>query len=126
MKSPMFLVAASSVLLVVPALAADISGNWTAEVPGGANYRRDGQPRTMTFVFKVEGEKLTGTCSVFPIEDGVVKGNDLTFSIVANNFESTHIKVLFKGKIVGGQIKMSRTREGAQDPAQAFTVTRAK
>jgi hypothetical protein len=43
MKSPMFLVAASSLLLVVPTLAADISGNWNAEVPGGANYRHDGQ-----------------------------------------------------------------------------------
>jgi hypothetical protein len=126
MKFPMFLVAASSLLLVVPSLAADISGNWTAEIPGGANYRRDGQPHTTAFVFKVEGEKLTGKCSVFPIEDGIVKGNDLSFSIVANNFESSRIKEFFKGKIVGDQIKMSRTREGSKDPAQEFTATREK
>ena len=36
--------------------AADITGKWTAQVPG-----RDGQTRETTFNFKVDGEKLTGT-----------------------------------------------------------------
>ena len=38
------------------AQAADITGKWTAQVPG-----RDGQTSEQTFTFKVEGEKLTGT-----------------------------------------------------------------
>ena len=124
MKSTMVLAAASS-LLAVTALAADISGKWTAEVPGGAAYRQDGQVRPTTFVFKVDGEKLTGKMSVLPISDGTVKGNDIAFTIAAN-FNGTDMKLLFKGKIVGDVIKMSRTREGAKDPAQEFTATRAK
>ena len=49
--------------------AADITGKWTAQVPG-----RDGQTRETTFDFKVDGEKLTGTTTGMngdvPIADG--------------------------------------------------------
>lgn len=125
MKSKMFCAAASSLLLAVSALAADISGNWTAEVPGGATYRSDGEPRATAFVFKVEGEKLTGKVSVLAISEGTVKGNDLAFTVLAN-FNGAEVKHLYKGKIAGEAIKMTRTREGAKDPAQEFTATRAK
>ena len=125
MKSKMFLATASSLLLAVSALAADISGNWTAEVPGGATFRSDGQPRPTAFVFKVEGEKLTGKVSVLAISEGTVKGNDLAFTVLAN-FNGAEVKHLYKGKIAGEAIKMTRTREGSKDPAQEFTATRAK
>ena len=37
-------------------VAADVSGKWSGEVPG-----RGGQTAAATFVFKVDGDKLTGT-----------------------------------------------------------------
>ena len=40
------------------ALAADVTGKWTAQVPG-----RQGQTRETTFTFKQDGETLTGTVS---------------------------------------------------------------
>ena len=49
---PKKLILMFSILLVVAigALAADISGKWTAQVPG-----RGGQSREATFTFKVKG-----------------------------------------------------------------------
>ena len=77
MKSKFFLAAASTLLLAAASFAADISGKWTAEVQG-----RQGA-MTTTFVFKVEGEKLTGTVSGrggdTAISDGTVKGDELAF-----------------------------------------------
>ena len=82
MKSKFFLAAASSLLLAVTSFAADVTGKWTAEVQG-----RNGA-MTTTFVFKVEGEKLTGTVSGrggdTAISDGTVKGDDLSFNVTLN------------------------------------------
>ena len=64
--------------------AADITGKWTAQVPG-----RDGQTREATFDFKVDGEKLTGTTSGRNgdgalLVDGTVKGDAVAFTVVVN------------------------------------------
>src|SRR5262245_22090890 len=57
MKSRLLLsVAAFALLLAAAAVAADATGKWTADVPG-----RGGNTVQTTFVFKVEGDKLTGT-----------------------------------------------------------------
>jgi hypothetical protein len=67
-------------LSLASALAADISGTWkgVAETDFGKMER--------TFVFKVEGTKLTGTTkhNMFgesTIQDGKVEGDNLTFWI---------------------------------------------
>ncbi len=124
MKSKLLLAAASSLLLAVTALAADVSGKWTAESQG-----RDGQTRTTTFNFKVEGEALSGTISGMqgetPISDGTVKGEDLAFNVVMN-FNGNEMKMMYKGKIAGDEIKMTRTREGGNGPGQEMTARRAK
>ncbi|MEO8501000.1 MAG: hypothetical protein ABI565_08800 [Vicinamibacteria bacterium] len=123
MKSKLFLAAASSLLLAVATFAADVSGKWTAEVQG-----RNGA-MTTTFVFKVEGEKLTGTVSGRggdnPISDGVIKGDEMSFN-VAVNFNGNEMKLAYKGKVSGDEIKMSRTRPGADMPPQEFTAKRVK
>jgi hypothetical protein len=103
--------------------AADITGKWTAQVPG-----RDGTPRETTFNFKVDGDKLTGTVSGRqndnPISDGKVKGDDISFT-VKMSFGGNDVVLNYKGKVAGEEIKFSRTREGA-DQAQEFTAKRAK
>jgi hypothetical protein len=107
--------------------AADISGKWTAQVPG-----REGQTRETTYTFKVEGEKLTGTANATmgdqaieqQITDGTVKGDAIAFTIVAN-FGGNEIKLLHKGTIAGDEIKLTRQREGG-DRVTEFVAKRVK
>jgi hypothetical protein len=94
--------------------AADVTGKWTAQVPG-----RGGQTRETTFNFKVDGEKLTGTISGMqgdiPISDGKIKGDDISF-IVTMSFGGNDVKMTYKGKVSGEEIKFTRTREGSDQP----------
>ena len=123
MKSK-FLAALAALALASTTFAADITGKWTAEVPG-----RGGQTRTTNFDFKVEGEKLTGTMSgmqgEMAISDGSVKGDDIAFIVVVN-FNGNEMKLTHKGKLTGEVIKMTRTREGAEGPGQEFEAKRVK
>jgi hypothetical protein len=104
--------------------AADISGKWTAQVPG-----RDGQTRETTFNFKVDGEKLTGTTTGMngdvPITDGSIKGDAVAFNVVAN-FNGTDVKIVYKGTVAGDEIKFTRQREGSDRPPAEFVAKRAK
>ena len=104
--------------------AADISGKWTAQVPG-----RDGQTREATFNLTQDGEKLTGTTSGpngdMPITDGTVKGEDVAFTVVAN-FNGNEVKMQYKGKVSAEGIKFTRTREGSDRPPAEFVATKAK
>ena len=103
--------------------AADITGKWTAQVPG-----RDGQTRETTFTFKVEGEKLTGTTSGRngdqSISDGTVKGDAVTFNVVGN-FNGQDVKIVYKGTIAGDEIKFTRQREGSEQPPAEFVAKKA-
>jgi hypothetical protein len=105
------------------AQAADISGKWTAQVPG-----RDGQTRETTFTLKAEGEKLTGTTSGrngdVPITDGTIKGDAIAFTVVMN-FQGTDVKILYKGTVAGEEIKFTRQREGGDQPPAEFVAKRA-
>ncbi len=125
MKSRVVLLAATVMMFcAVLAWAADAAGKWTAQVPG-----RGGQMRETTFNFKVEGEKLTGTVSGMqgdnPITDGKVKGDDISF-VVVMNFGGNEVKMNYKGKVSGDEIKFTREREGGNMPPQEFTAKRAK
>lgn len=104
------------------AWAADISGEWVAEVPG-----RQGQTMTTTFHFKVDGEKLTGTISTprgeSPISDGKIQGDEISFAQIME-FGGNQMKFLYKGKVVGDEIKFTRQREGAQGQAREFVAKR--
>ena len=102
------------VLAVVSALsafAADVTGNWTAsaEGPNGA--------MTRTFVFKVDGEKLTGeTVSSFvgksEIMEGKIKGDDISF-VLNINFQGNEAKVAYKGKVISkDEVKLSAEIQG--------------
>lgn len=83
-----------------------------------------------TFVFKVDGAKLTGTMDSGrggPVEitDGKTSGDDVSF-VVVRNFGGNEMKMVFKGKVSGSEIKFSRTMEGMPDaPAIEFTAKKA-
>jgi hypothetical protein len=97
------------------AAGADVSGKWMGEVP------RRGEATPTTFVFKVDGDKLTGTATSSQgqesFADGKVSGNDISFTMEAGG-----AKVVFKGTVSGDEIKMTRQREGGE--ARTFTLKR--
>jgi hypothetical protein len=117
------LIVSSLIILGVAtlALAADFNGTWTAAIEtqvGVQNY---------TYTFKVDGEKLTGkTKSQFgesEITEGVVKGDDITF--VENlNYEGMPLRIVYKGKISGDEIKF--TRNVAEIADEPFVAKRSK
>jgi hypothetical protein len=116
-------VAIAVAILAVVVQAADVTGKWTGAVP-----TRDGGTRESTFNFKQDGEKLTGTMTGpqgdIELKDGAVKGDDVSFN-VALSFGGNDVKLIYKGKIAGDEMKMTRQREGA-DQTQEFTLKRAK
>ena len=90
-------------------MAADITGKWTAQMPG-----RGGQTREATFNFKVDGNTVTGTVSGprgdMEISDGKIDGDTITFTQTME-FNGNSMKILYKGTISGDSIKFTRTRE---------------
>jgi hypothetical protein len=92
-------------MLAASAMAAGIDGKWKAKFDtqiGEQNY---------TYEFKSDGEKLTGTAAnamgSSEIQQGTVKGEDVSF--VENvDFNGTAIRIEYKGKIAGDEIKFTR------------------
>jgi hypothetical protein len=120
----MAVVAVAVAILAVVVQAADVTGKWTGQVPA-----RDGATRDATFTFKQDGEKLTGTMSgpqggEIELKDGAVKGDDINFNVVMS-FGGNEVKLAFKGKVAGDEMKLTRSREGAPQSAE-FTLKRAK
>jgi len=111
-------------LLTLTALAADISGKWTAQVPG-----RNGQTREQTFNLKADGNTLTGTVSGrmgdTPIAEGKIDGDSISFTQTME-FNGNSVKLVYKGTVSGDEIKFSRTRDGGEGQAQEFTAKRAQ
>ena len=111
-----------TLLLFVTAIwAADVSGKWTAQVPG-----RSGQMRDVTFTLKSSGEALTGTVSGrngdVPISDGKVHGEDISFS-VTQDFGGNSVTQKYTGKVGGGEIRFKRAG-GRGEPIE-FVAKRA-
>jgi hypothetical protein len=89
--------------LGISALAADVTGTWkgTIDTPNGTIER--------TFLFKVDGSKLTGETSSemmgkSPITDGKVDGDTITFTISVK-FEDNEMQLNYTGKVSGDEIK---------------------
>lgn len=97
--------------------AADVSGKWTAQVPG-----RSGQMREVTITLQASGQTLTGTVSGRqgdnPISEGKISGDDISFKVAAQNGTQT-----YTGKVAGNEIKFKR--EGGQGAPIEFTAKRA-
>ena len=118
-------------LLAIPVLlvcaftlaAADISGTWKAaiETPNG--------PFETTFGFKADGDNLSGsTSNMFmqnaPISDGKVDGDQISF-VVTGAFNGNEVKVNYKGKVTGDEIKLTIEIAG-RDGAIEMLAKRSK
>ena len=127
MKRTAFLSVCFVLAALMPALAADPSGKWVAQVPG-----REGQTQETTITLKAEGDKLTGTISGrqgdAAISDGKVSGDNISFNVV-REFNGNTIKMVYTGKLSGDEIKFTRKFEGGPGgdrPPVEFTAKRAK
>ncbi|MFN0112399.1 MAG: hypothetical protein ACKVZH_26375 [Blastocatellia bacterium] len=123
-RKTMFLSACLVLALASLAWAADVTGKWTAQVPG-----RGGQTAENTFDLKVEGDKVTGKI-ISPqgeaaIADGKVGGDDISFT-VTREFQGNSFKMVYKGKVKGDEIAFTRTIEGRDMPPTEFTAKKAK
>src|SRR5208282_1929640 len=96
--------------LALSALAADISGQWTA------TFNTQVGEQHYVYTFKVDGEKLTGTAKsdngTSDIQNGVVKGDDVSF--VENlDYQGQKLVITYTGKVSGDEIKFTRDVAGA-------------
>jgi len=84
------------------ALIADMTGKWTGTV-----RTPDGNDLQIYYVFKVDGDKLTGTAKgdgdATPIDSGKIVGNNFSFSVT--NPEGTVFK--HSGKYYGDSVSMN-------------------
>jgi hypothetical protein len=110
------------IVLAFGAFAADVTGKWTAQVPG-----RQGAMMERTFTFKADGATLTGTVSGFqgmdlPITDGKVSGDTISFVTTidrgGNTFKST-----YTGTVAGSEIKFKM--EGGRGGPVEFAAKKA-
>ena len=94
------------------ALAADITGNWTGTLQAGDN------PVPLTFAFKQDGEKLTGTVTgpggPLPLNDGKVTGDKISF-YVQTDMNGSPTKFMSEGTIKGEEITITIKAEGGPD-----------
>jgi hypothetical protein len=98
--------------------AAKIDGTWTW------TYKtRDGQDATAKLKLKQDGDKVTGTYIARagqedPVENGQLKGDELTFD-VTRDVNGQKMKFAYKGKVEGdtitGKITFGRDRPTPHD-----------
>ena len=100
----------------------DITGTWYGEIPG-----QDGNPFTLTYVFKVDGSKLTGTVQAaqgepLSLDNGKIDGDKFSFDVNVNGTMFTN-----EGTInADDTIKLnSKTNDGSFPPSE-FTLKRVK
>jgi hypothetical protein len=98
-------------VMLATAWSADITGKWKGEMPG-----MGGQPMELSFIFKVDGSKLTGTSigpmgNENPISDGTINGDDIAF-VVKVDMQGNEMKFNYKGKISGDEIRLTMSMEG--------------
>ena len=109
-------------LFAFTAFAADVAGTWKGTADFGGNTIE------RTFVFKVEGSKLTGettsqTMGKSTITDGKVDGDNLTFSITGK-IQDNEMKINYQGKVSGDTLNLEVKVEGAGDQKVVFNCKR--
>jgi hypothetical protein len=100
-----------------------VDGKWTAEITTQRG------PQNITFTFKAEGGKLTGSVEggrggAIPIEEGTIQGNTIKFKQKQQG-RGGEVIMMYTGTVKGDEIDFSRQPEGQGNPV-AFTAKRAK
>jgi hypothetical protein len=117
------LAAGLGALLALVGWAGDISGTWTGELTGP-----DGNGFSLTYSFKQDGEKLTGTVAgpqgdPIPLEEGKVEGDKVSFSVHVEFNGGT--KFTSEGTIKGEEITLT-TKNESGNPLGPMTLKKQK
>jgi hypothetical protein len=123
MKSKMFAIGIAMLLLIMAAsaLAADFAGKWIARA-GDVD---------ITLTFKVDGNTLSGTvdnpqAGPADIKEGKIDGENISFYVLRKMGEN-ELKISWKGKASGDEIKFVREAAGGQGGgASEIIANRAK
>jgi len=95
--------------MICLAAIADLNGKWRGSVTAP-----DGSEIQLTYNFKVDGDKLTGSAESdgreVKIDSGIVKGNDLKFSVT--NTEG--IVIPHEGKYYDDSVSMNINFQGTK------------
>ena len=128
MKMRNLVMGLAAALVALPAMAEGIDGKWNASVdsPMGAV--------SVTFEFKAEGEKLSGTIAsdmggqampAAPISEGVVKGEDVTFKLEMTMMEGMPpLLISYKGKFKGDELTLVSVLDMGQGPQETPLVAK--
>jgi hypothetical protein len=127
MKRILFLVSVCALLVMgltphSAFAATDINGTWTGEIPG-----QDGNPFMLTYVFKVDGAKLTGTVQIpqgepISLDNGKIDGDKFSFDVNVNGTIFSH-----EGTInADDTIKLNSKTNDGSFPQTEFTLKRVK
>ena len=114
------LTAAMALLAPVASFAADVTGKWVGDMGGGEF--------TMTFNFKQEGTRLTGTTdgpggAPMQIQAGKVEGNKISFSLSPDG----QMSIAHEGTINGDEISLTIKMDGGPGgPPGPIKLKRAK
>jgi uncharacterized cupredoxin-like copper-binding protein len=101
--------------------ASDVTGTWTGNMVGP-----NGDSMPITFTFKLDGDKLTGTVASpmgdpMEITEGKVDGDKLSFNVSFNGMTIKH-----EGVLSGDTIKLTSKSDSGAFPDMEMTLTRAK
>jgi hypothetical protein len=95
-------------LLAVSVMAADVSGKWSG------NFKVDGGDHTVPqlFILKQQGKTLTGSGGPnageqYPIENGRVEGNDITFELTTGEWKFQYALKETEPDHLGGDLKLT-------------------
>lgn len=112
-------------LLALPALAADVTGKWTA------SFDTQVGPQKYTFDLKADGEKLAGKAAFermgqtgeAELVEGTVSGDEVSF---VENMDAMGmaLRIEYKGKVKGDEIAF--TRKVGDIATEEFVAKRVK
>ena len=112
--------ALAMVLSAASALAADVTGDWTAtaQTPDGNSFQ-------VTYTFKVDGATLTGSVQgpqgdPIAISNGKVDGNKITFDIAFNG-----MTIHNDCTVNGDEIALTSKSDSGDFPGMQMTLKRA-
>ena len=96
------------------ALAADVTGKWVGQMGGP-----DGDGPTITFNFKQDGTKLTGTADgpggqTLQITSGKVEDDKISFTLSFDDGGGGGRKIMHEGTVKGDEITLNMKMEGGQ------------
>jgi len=110
-------------LTPITALAAtDVTGTWSGSLAGPDG----GAGMQISFTFKQDGDKLTGTVQgaqgyLIAISEGKMDGDKISFKVSFNGMTITH-----EGTVNGDEIKLTSKSDQGDFPGGEMTLKRSK